>query len=216
MSLTQVTEFNRELYVILRLIKVKLFNNIEIEQKYFVNLKGNTQEKNTHCRLIKKKTIKYLENHLFTLKNDSHIKISLNSNRFFFKNEEIGSNCVKPDLELKKNTDWIKLFKAGNEVGKILISYLVGDKSEFSDKLKTLQELELEKEEVKFFKLNYLKKLENLKKVKSAFRFNACKIVGIMQEKLKFHCELGKNTSCMFKEIRIRKKNKARFLSSGL
>ena len=184
MSSTQVTGNNRELCVIFRLVKVKLFSPAQNHQKYYISLKIKNQIWSSKAKPILKQTIKYSDTHSLELPTNPTLQIFLLKDRIFLKPEVICSSSVKLNLNKPKTTDWFVLFKAQKEVGEVLISYFIEEKTENFCTLKTLREVDLAKEEVRFFINKYLKKLQKLKGIKKKFREEAWSLLGKMEDKL--------------------------------
>lgn len=165
MSSTQVTENNRELCVILRLSKVKLFSLVQNHHNYHITFKIKNQICSSQIKPIEKQTIKYSEIHLFDLTTNPILEISLLKDRIFLNPEEICSSSIEFNLNEQKTTDWFTLLKAKKEVGKVLINYFIEEKSENFSKIKILREVDLAREEVKFIIKKYFKKLQKLKEI---------------------------------------------------
>ena len=160
MSSTQVTEGSKSQYLGIRVIEAKILEN----DKPFtirVNIKLGQQSWQSALVSMQHSSARIEQSHSFEI-NDNSV--------------EIGFCSLKIQVFSKKTTDWYELENNGKVIAKLLMAFIVDEKSENSPFFPVLQSLELEREQVRYNKMKYLKKIEFLKAEKEGFRKSAKKV----------------------------------------
>ncbi|OMJ83009.1 hypothetical protein SteCoe_16164 [Stentor coeruleus] len=133
------------------------------------------------------------EGHIFEALDPAPAHLKVVHNGLLFTNQEIGSLVISvEDLTQGKTKEWLEIYYEGNSAGKILISanmyeerrseqsthntsYASVDlKKEYARKL---NELELEKEELEFYRRKYKRKVEKFNQEKRNYKAKVTEIV---------------------------------------
>ncbi|OMJ66990.1 hypothetical protein SteCoe_35973 [Stentor coeruleus] len=184
MSSTQVTESCKNLCLALRLIEAKIYYNPKKLLNLKVSVKHGSQSWLSSSAITTGNSLKWEHCHIFDLEDSSVISLSLLQIPFLLSPTELGSCSIKIPNEGKKFIDWFPIEKNGQTFGKILINYLIDEKIENQNFSYQIYSLDLEKEQVKFYKAKYTKKLKMLKIEKQGFRKNASSVLMLMEEKI--------------------------------
>ena len=175
MSSTQVTEGSKSQYLGIRVIEAKILEN----DKPFtirVNIKLGQQSWQSALVSMQHSSARIEQSHSFEINDNSVLNISLVSVPLLLSSVEIGFCSLKIQVFSKKTTDWYELENNGKVIAKLLMAFIVDEKSENSPFFPVLQSLELEREQVRYNKMKYLKKIEFLKAEKEGFRKSAKKV----------------------------------------
>lgn len=187
MSSTQVTESAKAICISIRIGKLKFLRKLQNNASYKINLKIGNQLWSSSSRKKVKNSLFFNELHSFDISDDSNLQIILAQDQFLLSAIHQASSTIKVTPESKKCTNWYFLYNNEEAVAKVLVGFLVDEKNEPFSKFQLLHGLELEKEEVKFFKIRYLRKLRKLKSEKNEFcnKFSnvLCLIKGSVVEK---------------------------------
>lgn len=205
MSSTQVTESCKNLCLALRLIEAKIYCNSKKLLNLKVSVKHGSQSWLSSSAISTGKSLKWEHCHIFDLEDSSVISLSLLQVPFFLPPTELGSCSIKIPNDGKKFIDWFPIEKNGQTFGKILITYLIDEKIENQNFSYQIYSLDLEKEQVKFFKTKYAKKLQMLKMEKHGFRKNASSVLTLMEEKINGSSDferIARERICVQKKIR--------------
>jgi hypothetical protein len=173
MSSTQVTESSRNLCLSIRVIEAKIYGNNGNGNKGFncrVYLKLGPHAWRSSIINTQTQALRWEQSQSFDLSDPQLLSISLMHCPLLLGSIELGSTAIKIPTEPKKNTDWYELEKQGKTSARVLISFTVDEKYEPAQYSELLHYLELEREQIKFYKSNYLKKIHNIKVEKNNFR----------------------------------------------
>lgn len=184
MSSTQVTESSKPISITIRISKLKFLQNTPNNLSFKINLKLNSKSWSTSSGKKVKNSFIFNELHSFDISDKSILQISLIQDRFLASPIFLASFSIKVTTESKKSTDWHFLYNDGKIIGKVLIGLLVDEKNEPFPKFQALIGLDLEKEEVKFCKAKYLRKLKRLKSEKNDFRSNFSNVLYLLKESM--------------------------------
>ena len=133
------------------------------------------------------------EAHIFEGPELSPLTIKVLHSSLLFSYQEIGTSIISSeDLSLNKSKEWIELYFEGNSAGKVQVSTCMYEERRSEQSTHTtsyatvnlneeyarkLNELELEKEELEFYKRKYKRKLEKLNQEKRVYKSKVKEIV---------------------------------------
>lgn len=167
MSSTQVTESAKAICISIRVGKLKFLKKLPINASFKINLKIGSQLWSSSSRKKVKNSLFFNEVHSFDISDESNLQFVLMQDQFLLSPIHQASSNIKVNPESKKCTNWYFLYNNEEAIAKVLVGFLVDEKNEPFGKFQLLHGLELEKQEVKFFKARYLGKLRKLKSEKN-------------------------------------------------
>lgn len=172
MNSTENTESIHTVLLSVRVIEAKLETNVakigSMNPRVQVDCCGQSWVSKTANNMHKNPV--WHQTHTFELNEVSPVTVSVQHKNFFLGTYEIGSCCIKAqDLNFRKKVGWWSLTCNGEAVGEILLGYYSEEK-EPNKYSKLINEVELQKEEVKFFKRIYLQKICEVKKDRKKLR----------------------------------------------
>ena len=182
MSSTQVTEASKPLCLSVRVIEAKMYKNFGSLRSPKVNLRLGSQTWLSSAATGNRKNLRWEQFHSFEIIDSYALSISLVSTPLFLSPKCIGMCSLKIPIENLKCTNWYELEEQGTVVAKVLISYLIDEKGEISNHSRTLHNLDLQREQVRYLKKKYLQKLDGVKVEKKEFRRNASSFLNKVRE----------------------------------
>ena len=150
-----------------------------------VNLKLGTQLWQSSIINKQLKSSRWEQSHTFDISDSQVLVISLTHIPLFLSPDEIGSCTLKLPYEHTKVTEWYELIKDGQISAKILISFIIDEKLDPWTFHQNVNNLELERAQIWFYKAKYLKKINELKETKQVFRKNSGKFLNTINEAFK-------------------------------
>ena len=133
------------------------------------------------------------EGHVFEANDAAPLTLKVLHSGLLFTQQEIGETVVSTeDLFAGKNKEWLDLYFEGEAAGKVMVSVCMYEerRSELSthstsyaavnlkeEYFRKVNELELEKEELEFYKKKYKRKLEKLNQEKRSYQNKVKEIV---------------------------------------
>lgn len=168
MESTQVTEVSKKLYFSIRVINaVPTVNHKDLLKiKPKVRVLCNLQRWEIKPQEVSYKKLSYHQTHTFELYDIFPITIQIFKKNFLY-NEQIYGECTVKSVKYKqtKKVGWVEVTKQGEKVADLLLGYLFEDERhpKSPNYEVRVNEVELEKEEVKFHKNQVKKKHSALK-----------------------------------------------------
>ena len=189
------TEIGRCIVLRLRILEARLTRNVAKfgSMSPFVEATWSEETWKTKAAAGAHLFPSWNEGHIFECQEPAPLQLKIRHNGLLFTHQEIGSCLLSAeDLAQGRSLDWIDILHEGLPAGKLLLSvnmyeerrseqsthntsYASADlKEEYSRKL---NELELEKEELEFYKRKYKRKAEKLNQEKRNYRAKVSDIV---------------------------------------
>lgn len=194
MSSTQVTESAKPLCLSIRVIEAKLYTHPSVLLNPKISLKLGGQSWLTPAATGEKNSPQWEQFHSFEILDSHVLTISLLHTPLFLSQKLIGTCSLKIPIENAKSTNWYELSILGKTTAKVLISFLIDEKGE--NNYQVLHSLDLEKEQIRYYKNKYLQKLTMLKAEKKGFR----KTTSVFLSKVKEQFETSTQYQGLVKE----------------
>ena len=164
---TQNTENARGVLVSVRVVKAHLTINIAKVGKMNPRVRVDCGDQSWYSRTANSMHVHpcWGQSHTFELNELAPISITVQHKGLIFAPQDIGSCYIKAEfLNSGKKIGWWELLHQNEVCGRLLVCLLAEEEKEPVEYAKYINEIELEKEEVKFFKRQYVQKLSEAKK----------------------------------------------------
>lgn len=191
----QHTDPSRFLILRLKIFECDLTRNIAKFGKMnpFVEVNWNEDKWKTQVQSGGHQTATWNEGHIFESPDPAPLTLKVLHSGLLFTQQEIGSGFLSTEeLSSGKSKDWLDLYFEGKSAGKLLISAFMYEERRSEQSTHTTSyasinlkeeytrkqnELELEKEELEFYKRKYKRKLEKLNQEKRNYQHKVKEIV---------------------------------------